>query len=362
VFSLLVNPAAMIRTQQSSFFALGPTLSSPQTTFGLVDSIFKAIDGDGTGDLGKALKPISDSGGKLVVGLNFNEFPLSIANVANGFGWGVWNTVSTVMIVNGVNIDARLYADVIAPVGIAFKVLDTEKHSVDAGVTLKPFLRGYVDEKFRVTDLLGDSSKSFDNLKVPLMFGIGLDLGFLYRWDIGELGPTGHSFAAGITFTDIFTRGWVITDLGGKATGAVKGSGEYMVPFAINLGVAYTLNLFNIVSITAAIDWHNFTNVFEQDNYMKRNAALNIGAGLQASVFGIFKASVGIRESLPAVGLGVDLGPIEISVAYYGREYGLEPGQFPAAALDFTFAVRPGVAKKDWPWTQRSLVELINGN
>jgi hypothetical protein len=67
-----------------------------------------------------------------------------------------------------------------------------------------------------------------------------------------------------------------------------------------------------------------------------------------------------MNEMLPSFGFGFDLGVIEIDLAYYGRELGLEPGQMPAAALDLTFAIRPGAKEKNWPWTQASLVETID--
>ena len=46
VFSLLVNPAAMMRVQQKSFFALSPTLLSPQATFDLTGAFIDAAGGD----------------------------------------------------------------------------------------------------------------------------------------------------------------------------------------------------------------------------------------------------------------------------------------------------------------------------
>jgi hypothetical protein len=68
-----------------------------------------------------------------------------------------------------------------------------------------------------------------------------------------------------------------------------------------------------------------------------------------------------MNEMLPAFGFGFDFGSFEIDVAYYGKELGLEPGQMPTAALDLTIAIRPGAKERHWPWTQKSLVEVISG-
>ncbi|MDR1430274.1 MAG: hypothetical protein LBI85_08275, partial [Spirochaetaceae bacterium] len=115
----------------------------------------------------------------------------------------------------------------------------------------------------------------------------------------------------------------------------------------------------NIVTLTVAFDYRDIANLFEQDDYRKRNALLGIGAGVQAGFFNIFNVRAGMSEMLPAVGLGVDLGPFEIDMAYYGKEFGLEPGQLSAAALDLTIALRPGAKKRDWPWARKSLVGLF---
>jgi len=55
---------------------------------------------------------------------------------------------------------------------------------------------------------------------------------------------------------------------------------------------------------------------------------------------------------LPAAGIGLRLGILELDVAYYGREYGYEPGHFSAALLELSIAIRPGSEPKKWPWVR----------
>ena len=91
VFSLFVNPAAMMRVEQRSFFALSPTLFSPQSTFSMIDA-FKGIIADGDiGALGDAADILNMQNGKIALGFDLREFPLSIAWVADGFGFGLWD-------------------------------------------------------------------------------------------------------------------------------------------------------------------------------------------------------------------------------------------------------------------------------
>jgi hypothetical protein len=355
VFGLLVNPAAIMRVEQRSFFALSPTLFNPQSTFGLIGPISETAGGN-TEALGDAADILSKQKGKVALGFDLREFPFSIAWVADGFGFGLWNRVFTNANIIGTNVELNVYADVILPVGFAFKILDTEAHSVDAGLTVKPFVRFMVRERLKILDMMGNSD-IMDSLSAPFIAGAGFDIGFLYRWEAG--------LSAGLTLDDIATRGGVVTDPFDN-----ENDTAYYVPFSMNLGLAYDLEIGRFwtaaprfitddMDFIFTFDWRNFTNVFQQSDYQKRNSSLDISLGLQITFINIINLRFGMNEMLPAFGLGADFGPIELDLAYYGRELGLEPGQLSAAALDLTFAVRPGAKKRNWPWTRKSLVELF---
>jgi opacity protein-like surface antigen len=358
VFALLVNPAAMMRVEQRSFFALSPGLLSPQSTFGLITPITDAVSGN-LGALGDAADLLGKREGKIVLGFDIREFPLSVAWVADGFGFGLWDRIFVNPNIIGTNVELTVYSDVILPVGFAFRILDTGVHDVDAGITVKPFFRVFAHEQVTILKMMDAGFDFVDSLSVPAIAGAGIDLGFLYRWDIG--------FSAGLTFDDIFSRGVAVADFMDAGTGT-----NYYVPFTMNLGLAYDFKIGNFwqeaprfladMGFTFAFDWRNITNAFQQDDYQKRNASLDIGLGLQISLADIVKVRLGMNEMLPAAGLGIDLGAFEIDAAYYGREFGLEPGQLSAAALDLTVAIRPGAKKRDWPWTRGSLAGLFTGS
>jgi hypothetical protein len=354
VFSLLVNPAAMMRVRQRSFFALSPVLFNPQTTFGLIGPITDATSGSMSA-LGDAADILSEQKGKISTGFDLSEFPLSIAWVADGFGFGLWDRVFINPNIVGTNIVMNAYADVILPVSFAFRILRTGTHDVDAGITVKPFARALVSETLRIIDLADNFD--MDSLSAPLIAGVGFDLGFLYRWDLG--------LSAGLTFSDIYTGGSAVTNFLGESSDA------YIVPFSLNWGVAYDFKLGDFwefdssflsrLGFTFAFDWRNFNNVFVQNNYLVRNSALDIGMGLKVTMWDILHLRIGMNECLPSFGIGVDAGSFEIDIAYYGREFGLEPGHMPAAALELTVAFRPKAKERDWPWARRSLVSLITG-
>jgi hypothetical protein len=354
VFALMVNPAAIMRVEQRSFFALSPTLFSPESTFGLIGSITDMAGGD-TSALGEAMDVLSKNKGKISLGFDLREFPFSIAWVANGFGFGLWDRIFVNPSIVGTNILVDIYADIMLPVGFAFKILDTEAHSVDAGITVKGFVRVRAHDYTTIPKLMDEADDFADEISVPVIVGGGFDLGFLYRWNTG--------LSAGLTFDDIVTRGGVVKEIIGSD------DNTYYVPFTMNIGVAYDITLGKYwttapyflanMSFALAFDYRDIVNLFEQDDYSKRSALLGMGAGFQVGIFDIFKLRIGMNEMLPAVGFGFDLGVFEIDAAYYGKEFGLEPGQRSAAALDLTIAVRPGAKKRNWPWTKGSLVGLF---
>ena len=369
VFALLVNPAAIMRVQQMSFFTLAPSLMNPQMT---VDSIrytrdaLSAMDDDNElGDFfGEIADKLSDRHGKLAMGLELREFPLSFAWVANGFGVGAWSrSYMNVVNIEGLWLSTNNYVDLVIPVGFAFKILDFDSHAVDIGITLKPFARAIFQGQETITELTDGNSELAAWLDTPLMMGFGFDLGLLYRWNTG--------LSAGVTFTDIYTRGNVIRQMITDEFNN-QNNNTYYIPFAMNLGVAYDFRLGNFWSeapsllsslgFTVALDWRNFTGVFQQDDYLNyRNTALDIGVGLQVSWLDMFKVRVGMSEMLPAFGLGFAIGPFEIDLAYYGRELGREPGLFPTAVVDLSIAFRPQAKERNWIWARRSIVGLITG-
>ena len=193
---------------------------------------------------------------------------------------------------------------------------------------------------------MDDADDFIDSINIPLIVGGGFDMGLMYR--------LGNWFRAGFTFDDIYTRGKVVHNIVGVD------KNKYYVPFTMNTGVAFDFKVL-FLRFSLAADWRDIVNIFKQDDYMRRNTLLDLGVGFQFSMFDIIKLRIGMNEMLPACGVGFDLGPVEIDLAYYGKEFGNEPGQLSAAVVEFSIAIRPNAKKRDFPWTRRSLVGLFTG-
>ena len=343
VFSLLVNPAAMIRTQERSFLPLSVSLFNPESVFDISSAVMDIVSDGDTAAFGNMANTMSAHSGRIALGTEF-QHPISFAWVANGFGFAFWNRTFVQTEIVGNMVRATVFSDMMLPVGFAFRVLDLGGHSIDAGLTLKPFIRVMAQESLFIMDLMDNEEFDFT---VPVIAGGGLDFGLLYRWDVG--------FQAGITFTDILSRGTVVSNIGDN-----EDNNTYYVPFAVNLGVAYSFRPIDFLGITLAANWRDIGNAFNQTDYLNnRNFLLDFGFGAQFSLFNMFYVRMGMNEMLPAVGLGVSLGAIRIDFAYYGREFGYEPGMLPAASIDLSIAIRPGARQRDWVWTRGSVFGLL---
>ena len=348
IYSLLVNPAAMIDVHQWSVFSLALSFLSPQQSFGMFDSMASFADGN-IDALPNLLRSLND--GKMVLGLEIHEFPLlSFAWVNDGFGIGLMTNTLFDFNIIGFNMEINVYADIILPVGFAFNVMDINRgqHTLDAGFTVKAFSRFMINERSDILSMAENMDAILDDMNMPLIMGGGFDFGLLYRWNKG--------FSLGLTFDDLISHGQVMANMSESYNGPLF----YYVPLSINLGIAYDFRIGRIfenapptmrnIGVVAALDWRNIANIFKQDNPLYRNAVLDFGIGVQLYLWDTLYFRIGLNEMLPAVGIGLHIGILQLDIAYYGREYGYEPGHFPAASLEFSIAIRPGAQPKKWPW------------
>jgi hypothetical protein len=342
VYALFVNPAALRKVNQRSFFEISPAFVGP---------LFDIVDIAKADDPGKALGEFaSEQKGRIPLGLDLRG-PLSIAYAANGLGFGIWDRILVDTRVRGTDIEATVLADVILNYGMSFRLLDLSYHQVDAGFVVKPFLRGMTYKEMSGLDLVDDSDILLKDISVPIIAGAGLDLGFMYRLF--------DDLAFGLTAADVFTGGGEVAAAMGS-----KSDTFYRVPMSLNLGLAYTFKLGKVWKDAPSLlqssyaafmfDWRNLTDAFQPDDYTKRNFILNLGLGLEFGFFDFLKIRMGLNEMLPAFGLGLEPGPFQFNFAMYGKELGNEPGRFSTYVYDFSIAIRPGSKKQQWPWTRRA--------
>ena len=355
IYSMIVNPGAMMRTNERSFVNIAPSLYSPGLMAGLISPLMGMTSSNFNDVLKDFLTPIAEQGGQMAVGLEMQALPLiSFASVRSGFGIGFWQRMSFDVRFNGLNSYADFIMDVMVPLGFGFSILSNNNHVIDAGFTIMPFARSfsYLGPKSAL-DLVDDASSFFRDFEAPLIIGGTMSAGLIYR--------LGDGFSAGLTFNDFFSFGREIFKLSSNNLSAGNTT-TYYVPFTMDLGVAYNFRFNHIFNLAIAASWHDILNVFKQNDYLNsRNFILDFSAGAELRMFNTVNIRMGIREMLPALGLGLDLGPFKIDASWYGREIGIEPGDFPMSIAEITISIRTQPSPTSRFYNRRSVIGLFGG-
>jgi hypothetical protein len=342
VYALFVNPAALQRANQGSGFEISPAFTGP--LFDLIDLATSSTGDDLTGSLGDFAK---ESGGKIPIGFELRG-PLSIGYTANGLGFGLWDRVHVDATVIGTDISAAVTSDVIANFGMSFGILSLGNHEVDAGFVAKPFLRAKAGMSVTALDAVGGGLDNIiEQFNVPLILGAGFDLGFMYRFY--------RMLSVGLTIDDVYTGGSRISTLYGTDDGV----SSYRVPTTLNVGAAFSIQPISILGLAVMLDYRDVTNLFNADDYTKRNPILNMALGVEMTLIEFIRLRVGLNEMLPSAGIGLGTKGFQFNAAIYGRELSNEPGGFSTYALDLSIAIRPETEEKEWPWNKSHIVNSI---
>jgi hypothetical protein len=344
VYSLFVNPAALQRANQGSAFEISPAIVGP--FFSLIN-LSNSVGDDFTSALGDFAKGM---GGKVPIAFELRG-PLSLGYAANGLGFGAWTRTHGEASVIGADISASAYADLILNFGMSFGIVSIGNHEVDAGFAAKPFLRAKAGLDLTALDAIGGGLDTvFEEFNVPLIAGLGFDLGFMYRFR--------ENLTVGLTVDDVYTRGGRLSTLYGDDDGV----SSYRVPVTLNLGAAYTLQpIPRLLGLAFMLDYRDVTNLFQAGDFTKRNPILNLAIGAELSIFQFLKVRFGLDEMLPAAGIGLAAKAFQFNIAIYGRELSVEPGGFSTYGLEFSIASRPETKKKNWPWSSRPIVNSFMG-
>jgi hypothetical protein len=347
IYALFVNPAAMQWVNQSSILEVSSAFIGPLDKLAKSgSSIMDAMKGDDSGSNSNPFGSLSGiiDGGKLPIGMDIRG-PLSAGYIANGLGFGLFSRVFVDARIIGTDIDATGYVDMMVPFGMSFNVLRLQDHELAAGFVLKPFVRAITDTELSALDFVSGGDVS---IAVPLLAGLGSDLGLLYRFK--------RDLAAGLTLGDLYTFGAKMGDIAGTSTDEV-----YRVPLSLNLGAAYTFRLANFweaapralqsAYVAAMVDWRSMNNIFTWNDRLHRNPILDLGMGAEFGFFNFLKFRVGLRDMLPMIGLGLEPRVFKFNVALYGKELGNEPGINSTMALDISMALRLETKKRNWPWS-----------
>ena len=277
---------------------------------------------------------MSDNAYKLYTGVDISG-PLALGYTGGGLGFGLFNDtklIANVASVSSINIEA--VEDILLAGGYAVRLDLGKGHELAAGVSAKGFVRGDVSPSMGIVEAMGLVSDPTALLQdtFTLATGIGIDTGLRWSWN--------DRVAVGLACSDLYSPAIVtkytsIQAFVSNPATAKKGSSTYeALDRSLDIGTMWSPDLDRagliIDSLVVALDYKDILDLFSS---IPRNPILNASLGVEARILDIVTLRAGIADTLLSAGAGFDFGLFSLSVAAYGTELGLDPGERPVYNL-----------------------------
>jgi len=329
--SLFANPAGLAEAEDAWCYSR-IAVNAAGTMFDIANM---ALGGT---DILSNLTSLLDDKGRLYTALDLAT-PIAFGYVGNGLGVGVFNR--TYVVVNAPSVSSAYLTmgeELLLTGGYARRFNLGGGHLLDAGLTIKGFLRNEFAWSGALTDVATAFDDIFGSIPFNVVIGLGLDAGVL--WSFSD-------FAVGLAARDLFTP-YISTTYssynGFKANpSAAKTDSETdTLPIDLSAGFRWSPRWDFLVrsgnELTLLLDYRNILGLFR---ILDRNPILEVSAGAELVLLEVLSIRAGIQDALPAAGFGLDLQIFDLSLSMYGEELGLEPGDRPVFnllfALDFLY-------------------------
>jgi hypothetical protein len=256
--------------------------------------------------------------------------PISFGFVGDGLGFAISSASDvTLRTVGSTGLTAVAQEALLLSGGFALRVPIPERAGeLDTGVLLKGFVQGASSIE---TSLLAlpDLFNSFDTdliLGAPFSVATGLSVDVGVRYQILPW------FAVGLTGQNLLAPALVNTY--GSLTGFLDNEAslserQERVPINVSGGVAFTPSLGglerHITNFRVLLDYRDGLDFWTDPNNTE-NPLLKVAAGVEATLLDVVSVRLGLSEGLPAAGLGLNLGRVEIDAVAFGDELTSEPG------------------------------------
>ncbi|MDR2489902.1 MAG: hypothetical protein LBD20_00700 [Spirochaetaceae bacterium] len=323
IFCLLSNPASLAAVQYNGLFQFAPgAIGTFDEDIALLGALIggespgaSMLDGYGRGNLAQTPPEMYING------------PIAAGYAAKGFGLLFFNRVLIDSAIRGQQWTLNLNADFSGNIGWAVCLADTYAHKLDAGLAVKLGVRytaNLLTEPIVVdTNAAGPGGSWYRN--DGLMIGAGVNVGLLYSLY--------NNFSVGLACEDALTPNVFVN---------LAENGEEAPPFLlarpkINFGISGKPIEQPAVTWVLMCDVRDLLSMAGVWNEPVRNPLLHLSAGTEVILSGSFSLRAGVKDLLPCGGLGYAFGRFSLDGAFYGKEYGLEPGDRSVYALEFCF-------------------------
>jgi hypothetical protein len=326
--TFLNNPAGLQDIEEEVSFS--------ELTLHLKGPVFTLADIFLTGDT-TALSDMLSNG--LYSGMNLLG-PLSFGYVGDGLGFGVYNN-SDVIVKSHTTLTSQVIAqeELILTGGYAFPLLGEDSvHQLDMGILLKGGFRGRLDGAMTATEIISLDYTALMSEPFDFTSFIGIDLGLMYS--------TG-GFAVGLVARDAFTPTHTNTyaNINDFLSGATPTSANQLdlVPFNLDLGLRYSFDFRDrnlvISKLDTYLDYMDLLDFWLHPR-LAVNPVLHVQVGAEATLLEILDVRAGLREGLPAAGIGLDLHHFTLNASMFGTERSSEPGLSPVYNLQIGLEFR----------------------
>jgi hypothetical protein len=330
--SLFTNPAGLADLDSSwSFSRIALNAAGP--IFSIANM---ALGGQ---DIMSNLTSLLDDSGRLYTAMDLAT-PIAFGYVGGGLGVGVFNR--TYMVVNAPSLASDAYLNVgeeMLMVGGYARRFDLGNgHRLDAGLSLKGFLRN----EFAWTGALTDITTAFSDITgtIPynIVTGLSLSAGVLWSFSDFAVGLVGRDAFAPYISSTYSSYNAFKADPSASKTDTETGLLDADVSLGFRWNPQWNFLVRSGSKLLLLADYRNILGLFR---VLDRNPILEVSLGAEATLLEILSLRAGIQDCLPAAGFGLDLQYFKLSLSMYGEELGLEPGSRSvfnlAFAIDFIY-------------------------
>jgi len=256
--------------------------------------------------------------------------PISVGFVGDGLGFAISNTTDISLRTQGsTRVSAVAQEVLLLSGGFALPVpLPERAGDLDLGILLKGFVQGASSIE---TSLLSIPDL-FDSFDSNLVLGAPFDVATGLSVDVGARYAVLPWLSIGLTGQNLLAP--ALVNSYGSLTGFLDNEEaiderQTSVPINVSAGVGFTPQLGrlerHISDFRVLLDYRDGLD-FWTDPANTENPFLKIAAGVEATFLDVIILRLGLSEGLPAAGLGMDLGAVELDAAAFGDELTGEPG------------------------------------
>ncbi|AIN94453.1 hypothetical protein [Treponema putidum] len=262
--------------------------------------------------------------------------PLALSLADKNFAVGIFNrSIVNADLENTIMRKLLIGEELFVTGGYGICLHDDGINKVSLGFQMKGFFQtfSYALNKTQI-DMAAAVNSGFKNLNIVFVNGLGLDAGFLYKYD--------NYFFLGLTcrdaYTPVFLTPYNSFEDFKKANTAGKTEYKTLLP-NLSVGIG-SMPVFDDMWTTVS-SWSfyiDYQNILEPIFNRNRSPLLNIAAGTEIVFHKVLSFRLGMNELYPHLGVGLDFTYFQIDFSAFLKEMGNKPWEKSKTCLDFAFS------------------------